>query len=253
MTAVHPRPVAAVLLEGVHQQALAQAQREVERGTGAGHPVVLHQRSEHPRDAGDEGELRWVRATVEAARTVPALFRRPQLQQRHDARLGQVAGALLAAIGDQGVERVHALAQVVGHEAVQRPVEPAPVERHRERAAERKVGGGGVLAHRALVELEAERVFRVEQRVEVAAGNVRLAVHGAESQLGPRSHLGAEEGDVAVVGVEHALHGGAAQAHRAGEVGGVHLLELAVEGYAVHAATPDPIWSALRRPPGWPR
>ena len=241
MTAVDPRPVAPVGGERVHQQALAQPQREVERGAGAGHPVVLHQRSEHARNAVDEGEFHRLHAAVfAAARTVPAVLRRPQLQERRDAPLGQVVGALLAAIRDQGVERVQALAQVVGQEVVQRSVEPAPVERYRERAAEREVGCRGVLAHGGLVELDAERVLRVEQRVEVASGNVCFAVRGAESQMSVRPDLRAEEGNVVVVGVEHALHGAAAQADRTGDVGYVHFLELAVIGYAFHAVHQTP-------------
>ena len=216
--------VSARLREELAGGLVGERHGQLQRRPGAGRPVVFDQRADRAGDAGDEGVFADPeRVAALQAVEVPARVGTEQLGELADAALGELAGALGAAVLHQRVQGVEPLAHVVGREQVERSADPAPVQRQGERAAVGEERGVGVLVDRVGRHGDAGGVLGVEQGVEMASGHVRLGVRAREAELRVGLDLRAEEGDVAVVGVEDVAHHPATKPDRAGQVGGVDV------------------------------
>ena len=214
--------VGAVLEVDLGDQLLLQGARQLQGRTGPGDAEILDQRPDAAADPFDDGAV-----VVDLHPVLPLhAFRIPAapgnevLEDRADARLGQVPGPLGVAVLHQRVQGVEALAYVVVVELHRLALVVGPLLRQGEGAAEREEGGARVLFDRVLVDLDAGRVLGVQQAVEMPPGYVVLDAH---AEVAVRPHRHPEEGDVPVVCVEEVLHGVTAEADRRGNVGGVDV------------------------------
>ena len=172
---------------GAEGLAIVGAGREEELGSGfvgelncqfegsgaAGVAMQLDKGADRPRQSNDECCGMEFEPALNPT-SVPALVRMPQLLNGTYATLCQLDCLCAVAEPGQGVEGVKSLADVMGIEMDEGAVYAIAIEGERELAGVGEEGGAGVAVDTALIQVEAEHVFGVEEGVEMAAGYVRL-------------------------------------------------------------------------------
>jgi len=123
---------------------------------------------------------------------------------------------------------MHDLPQVVVREINEFAAQPVPVQREHDRAAQAVERCPPVLLDGPLVNLDAQAVLGFQQGAQVPPRNMRLRVGRVEPEpyLLGRPGAGRKVRDAAVVFVDDALHGLAAEADRILNVGRVDVAEL---------------------------